>query len=121
MAQTILGKSWIHLLIGLIDPSCSNLKNLFWFRFVFLLTKDLIEGDVVEGKYDLVDGNNEVAQGQLHLSVQYVSNDIIMETETGKILPRAYFPARENNRLVLYQDVDTQPMIQVSIVLLAFH
>ena len=80
---------------------------------VKIQTEDLMGGEVVEGAYDLMDGNDEVSQGQLHLSVQYVSKQALEEIEAGKEVPRAYFPARENNRLILYQDAETQPMPQV--------
>ena len=76
-------------------------------------TEDLMGGELVEGAYDLMDGNDEVSQGQLHVSVQYVSKQALEEIEAGKEVPRAYFPARENNRLILYQDAETQPMPQV--------
>ena len=83
------------------------------FRVVKVQTEDLMGGEVVEGAYDLMDGNDEVSQGQLHVSVQYVSKQALEEIEAGKEVPRAYFPARENNRLILYQDAETQPMPQV--------
>ena len=77
---------------------------------VRIQTEDLLGGEVVEGAYDLMNGNDEVIQGQLHLCVQYIS---LGEIAAGKDVPRAYFPARENNRLILYQDAETQPMPQV--------
>ena len=82
-------------------------------RRVSLPTMDLVDGNIVEGAYLLKDIDDNVRQGQLRLSVQFISRAILEETEAGKVLPRAYFPARENNRLVLYQDTDTQPMKQV--------
>ena len=79
------------------------------------MTKELIGGKKVEGVFDLRDVSNQRnVQGRLHLSVQYVSKDKLDKMEAGKELPRAYFPAKQGNRVTLYQDADTQPMKQAS-------
>ena len=48
------------------------------------------------------------------MSVQYVPISVLEEEEAGKELPRAYFPMTQGNRMVLYQDAETQPLPQVS-------
>jgi len=79
---------------------------------VTIQTEDLESADEgrIEGTYDLHDANGETVPGTLELSVQYISVANQDEAEKDKILPRAYFPPTENNRFILYQDAETQPM-----------
>jgi len=79
---------------------------------VMIQTEDLMSGEVFETTQDLVDAQGEPIQGSLTFSVQYIPKAALDEAEAGKILHRAYFPARENNRLILYQDAETLPMPQ---------
>ena len=72
---------------------------------------DVIQGEEVEGWFDL--DNNGTACGQIKLSIQFFSKD--EEERLSKDVPDAYFPARHNNRLTLYQDADTPQVPQVNI------
>ena len=80
-------------------------------------TEDLLGGDPVEGWFDLQNGDK--ACGRLNMSVQYVPIAALQD-EFNKELPKAYFPMRENNRLVLYQDADTPALPQVCTIISYF-
>jgi len=70
-------------------------------------TEDLVSGEPIEGWHDLMNG--EEPQGRLNMTLQYVPKEALEEL---KELPRAYFPMRENNRLILYQDAETPQLPQ---------
>ena len=70
--------------------------------------EDLIEGEAVEGWFDLLNGEN--ACGRLNVSVQYLAKDSL--EETSHEIEDAYFPARESCRMILYQDADTPQLPQ---------
>jgi len=63
----------------------------------------------MEGWFDLI--YNDQACGRLNLSVQYFPTDALNEHVME--LQESYFPLRENNRLILYQDADTPALPQV--------
>lgn len=64
---------------------------------------DLIEGRLVDGWFDLYYGDK--LQGRIKMAVQYFPKENLNEREFQ--LPDAYFPLREGNRFLLYQDADT--------------
>ncbi len=63
-----------------------------------------MEGQTVEGWFDLMNG--EEPQGRINLSVSYTPKEELAEEES-LVVPNSYFPARENSRVVLYQDAHT--------------
>ena len=68
----------------------------------------MISGDVVEGWFDLMNG--EEVQGQINLSVQYIPK-INLDEVTHEI-ENSYFSAKEGCRMVLYQDAITPQLPQ---------
>ena len=69
--------------------------------------EDLINGDPIEGWFDLMNSGENV--GRINLSVQFFPKE-----EEDKALANSYFPMRENGRFILYQDADTPQLPQVS-------
>ena len=70
--------------------------------------EELASGEVVEGWYDLLNGENVL--GKINVSVQYIPKDDLGE-DTHEI-EDAYFPARESCKMIMYQDADTPQLPQ---------
>ncbi len=66
--------------------------------------QDLIERRSIEGWFDLTNGDK--TQGRINISVSYTPAEEL-EDEKGLVVPKSYFPARDNSRVVLYQDAHT--------------
>ena len=75
---------------------------------ITITAKELISGDIIEGWYDLKDGNK--VQGKINLSVQYIPK--IHLNEFTHEIERSYFSAKEGCRMVLYQDTTTPQLAQ---------
>ena len=70
--------------------------------------EDLASGEVIEGWFDLLNGEN--AMGRINVSVQYTPKENLNE-ETHDIAD-SYFPARESCSMIMYQDADTPQLPQ---------
>ena len=70
--------------------------------------EDLMSGEVVEGWFDLMNG--EEPQGRINISIQYVPKSDLEETSNE--ITNSYFEPREGCRMVLYQDADTPQLPQ---------
>ena len=76
---------------------------------VSIRAEDLESGDVIEGWFDLFQG--EESLGRINLSVQYIAKAEYEENLNE--LQDSYFEAREGCRMVLYQDADTPQLPQL--------
>ena len=56
--------------------------------------------------------NNDESQGRIHLSIKFTSKESL-EEEKDREVKDAYFPLRENNRFIMYQDAETPQLPQV--------
>ena len=74
--------------------------------------EELFTGEVIEGWYDLKkpDDDQEV-QGQILFSVQYIPKADLVD-ELANEIQNSYFDARENCRMILYQDAETPQLPQ---------
>ena len=69
--------------------------------------EDLVNGEVVEGWFDLM--NEDQLCGQINLCVQYIPK--VKLDENSHEIYDSYFKPREGCRMILYQDADT-PQLQ---------
>ncbi len=65
--------------------------------------EELVNGRTVEGWFDLRNGDK--THGRINVSITYTPKEEL--EEKGLVVPQSYFPMRENNRVVLYQDAHT--------------
>ena len=77
---------------------------------VSISAEDLASGEVIEDWFDLLTADGETAQGQINISIQYISKEDL--DEEAHELEDTYFPVRESCRMIMYQDADTPQMPQ---------
>ena len=74
----------------------------------------IIEGETISDWFTLY--KKEKERGKINLEIKFTPKESIDEDEMGHC-KRAYFPMREGNRLILYQDADTPALPQLESVL----
>jgi len=76
---------------------------------VLISTDDVIDGEPVEGWWDLMVSNDGETQGGVHLMLQLHP---VGSLSQGKTLEEAYFEPRPGSSVTLYQDADT-PQLEI--------
>ncbi len=82
-----------------------------WIASCDVRCQDLLERRTVEGWFDLTNGDK--VQGRINISVTFTPKEEL-EGERELAVPGSYFPARENCRVILYQDAHTPQLPCVS-------
>ena len=103
----------------MLDKDFWNGQPIGWCEVSCLGLQD---GENVDEWYELTVGKGEDMQRAIRIGMQYFAKGSL-DSDSSKILP-CYFPARENNRVTLYQDADTPqlPVFEVlSKVVFLFH